>query len=838
MSDAPRPVRRWWAALLFALVVDVAFLGEAILPGRMRAPLDLLAVSGTQPTPHNALLSDWARQFFPWQRRVRESWTEGRFVDGLLWNGDSGFGAPFLANMQCEALSPFLPLLVLAGDEYADWRQLAQMLLAQGLCLLLARRLGLTVGAGLVVGFGWSFSSYMQGWAMHPHTASAAFVPGIAWALLGLRERFTWRRVQAAALCTAGSILSGHLETAAMGGLFAALLAVFAPTDRAGGLRRGAVFLAQAALAGALGILAAAALLLPFLEYLSHSGIETIRKLTPGRPLDPKALTTLFHPFALGRPIGPAAGYEGSHNFIESCVFVGHAVLVLAILGAVLGRRERGARGLVLAILIGGALAFAPASLYAFLKSVPPFDRMPLVRFTFFLTAGTVILAGIGIDRLAAILATRWGERSAGAGRWAAVAICAGQGFFLWHDFVPTLSTDLIAARDRSVLAVPGVRTLPLDTAMPPEEHVGVGVASIRTYDAIGTSRAYRLLFASQAFHGVNWVQSAVGCEPRLLDALGVEAVLAPWPPDRAVIPGEVRVIDAARPLVYDFPAPEGQTLELFLARDGARDFADGTVTVTLAAPGLRPQRLVVGRDAGGARGDLGVFTTEPDGPVLGLKRGPYERIATAYVAFLFAKGGTTATLSIAVEEGGAPVTGMQLSRNGVGRVDEVVSDGRAFFGRRPTALPRAYFATAIVSATDESDAVEKIVSSAFDPHAALIVEGVPPSAGAAPFVRPVKRSDPETGPSGRSFEVTTDVPGYFVLLEMPYPGWAAEVDGVSVPWRPANVIGKAVAVPAGSHVVRFRYTPWMFFLGLGTSAATLLVLGALAFGSKFRMRR
>jgi uncharacterized membrane protein YfhO len=41
------------------------------------------------------------------------------------------------------------------------------------------------------------------------------------------------------------------------------------------------------------------------------------------------------------------------------------------------------------------------------------------------------------------------------------------------------------------------------------------------------------------------------------------------------------------------------------------------------------------------------------------------------------------------------------------------------------------------------------------------------------------------------------------------YPGWVAEIDRRTVPILRANVLFRAVEVPAGSHRVVFRFAPF-----------------------------
>ncbi|MFC1544103.1 hypothetical protein ACFL4Y_02500 [Gemmatimonadota bacterium] len=56
--------------------------------------------------------------------------------------------------------------------------------------------------------------------------------------------------------------------------------------------------------------------------------------------------------------------------------------------------------------------------------------------------------------------------------------------------------------------------------------------------------------------------------------------------------------------------------------------------------------------------------------------------------------------------------------------------------------------------------------------------------------------------------QVETPEPGILIRTENPYPGWVAEVDRKETPVWWANAVLQAVAVPEGSHEVRFIYRP------------------------------
>jgi hypothetical protein len=95
---------------------------------------------------------------------------------------------------------------------------------------------------------------------------------------------------------------------------------------------------------------------------------------------------------------------------------------------------------------------------------------------------------------------------------------------------------------------------------------------------------------------------------------------------------------------------------------------------------------------------------------------------------------------------------------------------------------------------------------------------------GAHPAAVEMTRWEPER----REFRVKSSSPGRLALIEQFYPGWRATVDGAAVPIARFNGTFQAIALPAGEHVVRFRYLPSSVLWGAAISAISL---GGLWFG-------
>jgi len=73
--------------------------------------------------------------------------------------------------------------------------------------------------------------------------------------------------------------------------------------------------------------------------------------------------------------------------------------------------------------------------------------------------------------------------------------------------------------------------------------------------------------------------------------------------------------------------------------------------------------------------------------------------------------------------------------------------------------------------------------------------------------------------------EVTASYAGLLVLTDLHYPGWIAEESGNRLPILRADGWFRAVALPAGTHRVVFRYRPTAFYAGAAISVAALLTL-------------
>lgn len=81
--------------------------------------------------------------------------------------------------------------------------------------------------------------------------------------------------------------------------------------------------------------------------------------------------------------------------------------------------------------------------------------------------------------------------------------------------------------------------------------------------------------------------------------------------------------------------------------------------------------------------------------------------------------------------------------------------------------------------------------------------------------------------PNNLKYEADSKTGGTVVFSEIYYPGWRAYIDGVETPHGRANYILRAMNIPAGKHVVEFKFDPKSLHV---TETIAFIALGILAF--------
>lgn len=142
--------------------------------------------------------------------------------------------------------------------------------------------------------------------------------------------------------------------------------------------------------------------------------------------------------------------------------------------------------------------------------------------------------------------------------------------------------------------------------------------------------------------------------------------------------------------------------------------------------------------------------------------------------------------------------------------------------------LPRARLVGEFVVRDDE-EAVEYLLSPAFDPASEVVLTEAPPR---APAGRPVEGSVTwlERSPNRMRLAVESDGPALLVIADNWYPAWRATVNEAEAPVLRAYHTLRAVPVPEGASSVELVYrsgiVTWSLWMSVLLTAGLLVALG------------
>jgi hypothetical protein len=735
-----------------------------------------------------------------------------------VWDPWVTFGQPMLAKPDTQVLYPFtwLNLILPLGPAYTAF-VLAHLVLSGVGLFRLARRLGAGGGGALVAGAVWMLSGPFVSMAnVWHHFAGAAWMP---WVLEAAESASasggTLRHVLRWGLLTALQVLAGSADVAAMTALLAAVLVVRHLVAPGAGWWLRARIAGGALSAVAFGLGLSAALWVPTLEVARRSMRWSLPPTAQEYwSLHPLALLQVGLPlFLVDLPLRVEwrqALFEGREPFLES-VYLGLPALALAA-AALVGRVRHSA-------VLAGIAVFS--------------GLVALGRHTVFHAAAVALLPPLGLLRF---------PQKAMVAVALPLALLAGLGFETWsrgefwksrRGFVLGLAVAVIGA----LAALAGVffgaeplgqaTLLPVSEAGAPYREVWAPVAGQLAVAAL--CAAATLVAAAVAARG--------RCSARLSAVMaGVLAVaslvaahrtLHPTAPatlisSRSPILQVLRPALATRILTYDYGAVPGSS-ERYLGRRGAHlvdavprgwSYRAGVAFgLQQYLPAPMPSRY----------GIFGSFDVD--------QRGLYPKELDELTRLPWALDDAPEARSRLLQLGGVSHV-VALHTKGfealpeVARFPSVYAEPiRVFRVREP--LPRTYVADG-VRLLPEGNALAALVDPRFDfRHEVLLAEGLPP--------RP-----PGVGSAGESrvlsylpdrvqLEVRARRAAVVVLLDSYDPGWRAWLDGQPARILRVNAAFRAVAVPAGEHLVEMRYRPRALVFGVAVSALAAVMALAVA---------
>lgn len=798
----PRLDRRWVRAfvLLTGLLLPAWFLfGSALLGRTVLLPLDTISFTpaylGRQASqvagpPQNLSTSDAAMVLEPFRRFAVEEVRQGRWP---LWNPYIFCGAPFLASNQAAVFSPYRVLdYLFPGPVVLAWSQYLKMIVAGlGAYLFFRGVMGVSFLPAAIGAWCYPLAGYMALWQCFPISAVMSWFP---WLLLAIfkASRHPWSVWGLLlAMFTAAATLSGHSATAGQVLLFCGFFAVWCvilASDRGRNLSRNT--LASVLVIGlgfALGLLLALPQLLPTFEYLGQSQrlhdrmVGQVETAAAGA----RALVQLVLPNHWGAHQQPAV-YLFPHVKLEGMA-TGYAGFLAAMVLLPIGLAARQHRAMTGFWMVMGVIGIAQLAglpgLGPMLES-PPFNVFRNNRLTFL--AGWAILVG-AVAGLDAVLQRDWRWRT-----WHVALVVPCLILAAWVIFRLFHPHPLVVEHGPKV---PMANLQLFRMNWPDMDQAKVAVLqwfhrAYRTEAVIAVLAACSVIALGLGNRRTNWRSLVVA---GLGGAMVVELMV--------VNAGAYQLADRQR---YYPNVPIVEALRL-----------DSPVRVT-AQYCMLPNMLMTQHLA-----DIrGYDAVDPVRVIqtLELLREPLELKAQPFAQ----------SLNLVVR------MNRLLDMLAVSHVivfqpmnPEALRAGDGFVAtRRPDALPRCYVPRSVRTINDDTERLQTLRDSQFDPAQVALVESVTPLEftdvqGAARIVT--------ENPTHLILEAQMQTPGMIVLADTWDAGWHATMQGQALPIYRVNHMLRGVQVPAGTHRIELHYWPASFQRGLYGAglAAILLVIWA-----------
>jgi Bacterial membrane protein YfhO len=746
-----------------------------------------------------AFLRDVLHWTYPARWFVRESLLRG---DLPLWNPDQGLGFSVLANPLYGLFYPpnwlylVTPRALVAS--MVTWQAFAHLLWGSLGILVLARRLRLPAAAAGIAGVAWGLSGYTTAvWTAGLLLSAGAWLPWVAVGFVGLarqaaRGEGRWpRAVARAAAPLAMAILLGEVFAAVIAALFGvALAAITMHVDGLAARAPGPAWRPVAAatcvaMALAAGIGAVVVLPAGRVAAATERGQALSRQLAEVCSLHPLRLIEFVAPGSMGYPFAGyvAAPWIGDERLgglpLLYSVYLGATVVTLAM--ASLGRRRRlpGLLGLTAVVALLVSLG-RHTPIHQWLRTVVrplAYMRYP-EKYTVVVVALCALLAGAGAARVLAGRPAPWRRMTVGLGVLLALALAAPALFP--RPWAPYVAWGAI----KGALGVALVLVVQ-------------GLTAHRRGGALSRRMAPALLVA------VVSGDLALAAFPYLDFAPRQLATTVPAAAQAVVLDHRARSDTLAAPRVYRADRTE----------TNLRRFAQARSPVEAERHSL--QTLIPN-----------VVTT------FGIATLPgYDAAIPALLPHLWLAGQKTGQsvlrllgIGYAILPIDDPGDGVE-HRTGIEPLLTPVPGARLY--RVPDALPRVYLAGSADVLADDAALPRLFEPEVVAGGRVLLAPGGQPLAG-----------EPRRAGSCAlvSFANTRIVarcraerPAVAVFIEQHDLGWRAEVDGAAVALLRANLLMRAVPLPAGEHTVRLTYTPPGLVAGAMLSVTSVLLLAALA---------
>ena len=846
--------RRTDLAIVLALaLLPVLFFWPVTVGGKTLIPADnafawepwkTYAAEAGVGIPQNALLSDLYLENYAWKRFIVESLRDRELP---LWNPYILAGVPFLAAGQHSAMYPVSVLFYLLPIPLAyGWFAAAHLFLAGLFTYVLARTLRVgRVGSALSAAT-FMFSGFMVIRNVFPMiVAAAVWLPLIMASIERIARRAEENDVKAigylpdvglGALAVGMSFLAGHPEMYYYVALISGLFALW----RLGGmaaytrswprtLRSAGALLFMALLGFGLG----SAQWLPLLGLVRQSfrvgGASLEQVLGWAYPL--RRVISLIVPGLFGSPahhtyfdlfswqIKPvtvnALGeridtiYWGIKNYVEGASYVGILPILLALVA--ISRRKGRHLGFFVLLSVLSLLFVFGSPLYVLVYKLPGLNQVHSpFRWIYPYTLCLAILAGMGADVI-----WRKEEAESGGGRW------CGWADRLAGTILPKASMWIGLA----LLVGLALSLLVKDRLAPLAERVMHSLALAPTAYADG-GMFYSYQYINLLIFGTATFLSGLvlSLRPRFRRA-------APWGAlAMVVIVGELFVIgkgffSTVDPALVGYSTPAIE----FLRRDPdlyrITSFVGGSEKTFNANAGM----FYGISDARGYDSIIPLQYAEYMGIIQEQSELQYNRIAPIFDAH------TEALASPLLDALNVKYVLANKRHTITTSGYTLVYDDEIRIYRNEEALPRVYLVPSAISIQD-AEARRRALST-LNPREVVILEE-PVEGAPAESVPPGLTHQVETieyTPNEVTITVVAPVSCFLVLADSYFEGWLAFIRPTDVRdpllveqslhiYR-ANGAFRAVQIPAGRHVIRFKYSPNSVKFGLYLSFLSGIVL-------------
>ena len=696
-----------------------------------------------------------------------------------LWNNLILAGTPLLANFQSAPFSPtnllyfFLPKLL-------SWslQIMAQPALAASFLYLLLRNFNLSKLSSVAGGLFYAFAGFNLIWMQwNGHSLVAAFFPLVILLVKKWLEtsKIFWGILISITLAL--QFFSGYPQIILYE--FLALLLLILVFDRKTLTNFKKLFMLSLFIT--LGITTAAVQILPGLELLNHSQREIEQVTNEWAFLPPQMIITFFAPDYFGNHA--TGNYWGPADYTLTTGFSGTVVLILALIGFIAKRKEKGVTFAYLLVLLSLAIAFPNPITVAIKESgILGLQAASAHRALVLSNLGFAILASFGLSTLMQGEVKRLQILRA---FYIPAILLFGFAIGTYISFFqigPTLGSNLKI----------GLRNLILP--------IGLLISS-------------GLLICM----GIYFKKSTI-----MLLVLIFLAIFELFRFGWKFTPFSEK----------DFVYPKTPVLEFLQKQEKPfRVAAEDVVPINMMMP--YEIETVEGYDAVYPLNYAQYLAALNSEQVGGDPMGRYGSVSNVNSKLFDLANGKYVLALKRDQEGKPDTTGNIPEKFSNPKLKKVFEDKTVVVLENISALPRAFFVSDWISESSRTKVLENLLEKDFPLDKRIVLEedfqDFTPSKG--------NKSQVEILNSNEIHLKTTN-PGFLFISNNFYPGWKAEVDGIQAEILRANYTFQAVPVyQDGDYKIRLSYDPQSFKIGKVISLISVVFLGMIGgikYGRKF----